>query len=71
MTFTRIDNITDEILKHYQASYGRTVTKDDIFYFVYGLLHSPDYRAIFASDLKKMLPASRSSPTPPTSLRLL
>jgi predicted helicase len=32
------------------------VTKDDIFYFVYGLLHAPDYREIYAADLKKMLP---------------
>jgi predicted helicase len=30
--------------------------KDDIFEFVYGLLHSPDYRSEFASDLTKMLP---------------
>jgi predicted helicase len=28
----------------------------DIFYFVYGILHSEDYRASFANDLKKMLP---------------
>ena len=27
-----------------------------IFYYVYGLLHSPDYRERFASDLKKSLP---------------
>ena len=27
-----------------------------IFYYVYGLLHSPDYKTRFASDLKKMLP---------------
>jgi predicted helicase len=32
------------------------VTKDDIFYYVYGLLHSPTYRSEFAADLKKMLP---------------
>lgn len=54
--FIRIDNVTDEILTDYQQRYGATVTKDDIFFFVYGLLHSPDYRATYASDLKKMLP---------------
>ena len=32
------------------------VTKEDIFYYVYGVLYSPEYRARFASDLKKMLP---------------
>jgi predicted helicase len=32
------------------------VTKEDIFYYVYGILHSPEYRRRFAADLKKMLP---------------
>ena len=32
------------------------MSKDDIFYYVYGLLHSPEYRAEFGADLKKMLP---------------
>ena len=35
---------------------GAKVTKEDIFYHVVGVLHSPEYRARFASDLKKMLP---------------
>jgi len=35
---------------------GQQITKDDIFYYVYGVLHSPEYRTRFASDLKKMLP---------------
>lgn len=54
--FRRIDNITDEILAMYRSYYGEQVTKDEIFDFVYGLLHSPDYRADFASDLTKMIP---------------
>ncbi len=53
---TRVDNITDEILADYHDTYGPEVTKDDIFYYVYGLLHAPDYRAEFSSDLKKSLP---------------
>src|SRR5690606_9924377 len=36
--------------------YGKNVRKEDIFYYVYGILHSPDYRTAFANDLKKMLP---------------
>jgi predicted helicase len=32
------------------------VKKEDIFYYVYGILHSPEYRRRFAADLKKMLP---------------
>lgn len=30
--------------------------EDDIFFYVYGLLHSSDYRETYAADLKKMLP---------------
>ncbi|HCQ19323.1 type ISP restriction/modification enzyme [Dermacoccus sp. Ellin185] len=52
----RIDNITDEALMTFQAAYGTPITKDDIFFYVYGLLHSPDYRETYAADLKKMLP---------------
>jgi predicted helicase len=54
--YRRIDNITDAILAEYQASFGEQVSKDDIFYYTYGLLHSPQYRETFAADLKKMLP---------------
>jgi predicted helicase len=54
--FRRVDNVTDEVLRKYRGAYGAGVTKDDIFYFVYGLLHSPSYRATYSADLKKMLP---------------
>ncbi len=54
--FRRIDNITDEALRRFLAAYGPTITKDDVFFYVYGLLHSRDYRETYAADLKKMLP---------------
>jgi predicted helicase len=54
--YTRVDNITDEALADYRAKYGAEVSKDDVFYYVYGLLHSPDYRTAYAADLKRMLP---------------
>ncbi len=54
--YTRKDGITNFILERCRASYGPRVTREDIFYYVYGLLHSPDYRTRFAADLKKMLP---------------
>ncbi|WP_245862616.1 DEAD/DEAH box helicase [Phycicoccus duodecadis] len=54
--YRRIDNITDEALTRFQAAYGESFTKDDIFFYVYGLLHSPEYRETYAADLKKMLP---------------
>ena len=41
----RRDNITDEALGAYRAHYGDWVTKDHIFAYVYGILHSPGYRA--------------------------
>ncbi|MBP5803010.1 DEAD/DEAH box helicase [Microbacterium maritypicum] len=52
----RVDNITDWALDEYQREYGRQVTKDDIYFYVYGLLHSPEYRERYAADLKKQLP---------------
>jgi predicted helicase len=55
-TFRRIDNITDEALLLFQDIYGESVTKDEIFFYVYGLLHSQEYREAYAADLKKMLP---------------
>lgn len=51
------DAITDEGLAHFQKAYpSEVVTKDDLFYYVYGLLHSEDYRARFADNLSKQLP---------------
>ena len=37
-----IDNITDTALRRFQIEYGdRSITKDAIFDYVYGILHSP------------------------------
>lgn len=54
--FVRRDAISDFILDQAKERYGKNVSKEDIFYYVYGLLHSPTYRELFANDLKKMLP---------------
>lgn len=35
---------------------GIEISKEDIFYYVYGVLHSPEYRKRFASNLRKELP---------------
>lgn len=54
---TRRDAITDEGLAHFQAAYpGQKISKEDLFYYIYGLLHSPDYRERFANNLAKQLP---------------
>lgn len=54
--YRRVDNITDKIHAIYQETIGEDITKDDIFYFVYGQLHDPGYRETYAADLNKMLP---------------
>jgi len=54
--FVRRDGISDFIFERAKVIYGKSVTKEDIFYYVYGFLHSPVYREMFANDLKKMLP---------------
>lgn len=54
--YRRVDNITDEIHQEYCETLGADVTKDEIFYFIYGQLHDPGYRETYAADLKKMLP---------------
>ena len=51
------DAITDWALEAYQRHYDdATITKDAIFWYVYGLLHSPDYRERFGNNLKRGLP---------------
>ncbi|MEU8898175.1 DEAD/DEAH box helicase [Nocardia sp. NPDC048505] len=64
--YRRVDNITDEILANYRYAADESITKDDIFYYVYGVLHDPTYRASYAADLRKMLP---HIPTPQSAER--
>ena len=66
----RQENITDWTLKHFQENYelgimndkdlihnsSFIITKWDIFYYVYGLLHHPHYRAHYAANLRRELP---------------
>ncbi|MCY1662143.1 DEAD/DEAH box helicase [Chryseobacterium sp. SL1] len=54
--YIRRDAISDFIYERAKKQYGKNVTKEDIFYYVYGFLHSKEYRETFANDLKKMLP---------------
>lgn len=51
------DAITDSGLAHFQTAYpAESITKDDLFFYTYGLLHSADYRARYADNLSKELP---------------
>ena len=52
-----IDNITDKALKVYHVVYtDDKITKPDIFYYVYGVLHSPEYREKYEAFLIRDLP---------------
>lgn len=58
--YRRRSAISDAIYMRFCNAYtvkgGKDITKEDVFYYVYGVLHSPEYRTRFGSDLKKMLP---------------
>jgi predicted helicase len=53
----RKDNITDWGLEQFQSHYTDTsITKLDIFHYVYGILYDPAYRTKYAANLKRELP---------------
>lgn len=54
--FTKEDGISNYIFKNICSKLNQSITKEEIFYYVYGILHSNDYRKTFSSDLKKDLP---------------
>ena len=55
--YTKKDAISDFILQKARSQYNHQgIIKEDIFYYVYGFLHSPEYRETYAIDLKKSLP---------------
>ena len=55
--YARTDNITDWCQQQFQDRYPALhITKDDIWHYIYGVLHASDYRKRFASDLAKDLP---------------
>ena len=50
------DNITDWALEQFQARYGAEITKDDIWEYMYGVMHAPDWRERYRHDLQRNLP---------------
>lgn len=53
----RHDAITDMAHNHFQSVYsGQQISKEDIFYYIYGLLHSQEYRDKYADNLSKEMP---------------
>lgn len=54
---TRKDNITDWALAQFREHYGdQNIGKEDIFHYVYGVLHNPAYRQKYEQNLKRSLP---------------
>ena len=50
----RVSNINSDALAEFRAHYrGQAITEDDLFYYTYGVLHSPQWREAFANDLQK------------------
>ena len=57
--YERIDAIRPEAVEHFKAAYpeeAAAIDVDAVFYYIYGILHSPDYRATYANNLQKELP---------------
>lgn len=52
----RRENISDWALDKFRAVAGSDLTKWDVFHYIYGLLHSPQYAEVFAANLRRELP---------------
>ena len=56
--YVRSDGINEEAVKHFKDVYPEHADKvdvDAIFYYIYGVLHSPEYRSTYANNLQKEL----------------
>ena len=59
----RQDNITDWALTQFQEHYKDShISKQDIFHYIYAILHCPRYREKYAANLKRELPRIPFSP---------
>ena len=57
--YERVDAIRPEAVEHFKAAYpeeAAAIDVDAVFYYIYGILHSPDYRSTYANNLQKELP---------------
>jgi predicted helicase len=52
----RVDNISDAAVTAFREHYDDpSISADDVFYYVYGALHSPSFRRTYADDLRRSL----------------
>ena len=69
--FARRENLTDWALERFRDHYAaeaapeasREIGKEDVFHYVYAVLHHPAYRERYAADLKRSLPRVPFAPT--------
>jgi predicted helicase len=55
--YKKTDAITDAGLKHFTDFYqDNMITKEDLFYYIYAILHNPQYKTKYANNLTKSLP---------------
>ena len=57
--YERIDALRPEAVQYFKAAYqeeAAAIDADAVFYYIYGILHSPDYRSTYANNLQKELP---------------
>jgi predicted helicase len=66
----RRENITDWALEEFRETYGDyQITKWDIFYYTYAVLHHPEYRTRYAANLKRELPRIPFAPAFPAFVK--
>ncbi len=56
--YVRSDGINEEAVQHFKDVYPEQADKvdvDAVFYYIYGVLHSPEYRSTYANNLQKEL----------------
>ncbi len=53
---TDSDNITDWCLEQFHDRYGDHISKDDVWEYLYGVMHAPDWRERYKHDLQRNLP---------------
>lgn len=52
----RRENITEWGLQQFRARYGKDIDREDIFHYVYAVLHCPHYRRKYEQNLKRDFP---------------
>lgn len=56
-SFSERSGISDHALSKFRAAYPTlAISAEDVFYYVYGFLHSDEYRALYKNNLSKSLP---------------